>query len=99
MVTNEFLTPNGIYHFTSTTNGTTSVVPADPTLLSFTGTFAGSFHENGPANVPGGEYTNVLNVSGHFSDGTPGTLHQLEHLTINANGDVTVFFSNMGCNS
>jgi hypothetical protein len=94
-VMHEFFDASGGYHLMLTENGTTSFVPTDPTAPTFTGTFNNSTHINGPAQTLGGETTSLLNSTGYWSNGTPGTLHQLEHITTNANGVTTVSFSNL----
>jgi len=89
----------GSYHLTDSVNGTLSFVP-DPILfpgaLSFTGTFHSSDVVNSPLR-PGFTETMLLTVNGHYSDGTHGALHEIFHVTVNANGTVTVEFSGLNC--
>jgi hypothetical protein len=91
----------GSFHQTETWNGTLTFTP-DPTLfpnaLSFTGTFHNSDVVNSPYNA-GYTETSLLTVNGHFSDGSHGTLHELFHVTYNANGTLTVFISGLNCSS
>jgi len=90
----------GIYHLNISQNGTVNFVP-DPTLFpgapSFTGTFHGSEVINSPVVGVKGSVTNLTTVNGFWSDGSHGAFQMIFHLTVNANGTVTVEFSGLNC--
>jgi hypothetical protein len=74
-------------HRTTTTTGTVSFVPKDPSQPSFSGHLAESLSEiTNPRNAV---YTNAENVVVHGSDGSLGKQHILVRHTVNANGTVT----------
>jgi hypothetical protein len=78
---------DGTVHRTTTTTGTVSFVPEDPSQASFSGHLAESRSEiTNPRNAV---VTNAENVVVHGSDGSLGKQHILVHHTVNANGTVT----------
>jgi hypothetical protein len=78
---------DGTVHRTTTTTGTVSFVPNDPSQASFSGHLAESDSEiTNPRNAVD---TNAENVVVHGSDGSLGKQHLLIHTTVNANGTVT----------
>jgi hypothetical protein len=78
---------DGTVHRTTTTTGTVTFVPDDPSQASFSGHLAepSSVIEN-PRNATS---TNAENVVVHGSDGSLGKQHLLIHHTLNANGTLT----------
>jgi len=97
LVTQTNIDARGGYHYMVNQNGTVSFVPDDPTQPTYSGTFHYTDNVNSPAPTLGYENTVVETVNGRFSDGTRGFLQIHEHLTVNANGDTTVFFDNLTC--
>jgi alpha-D-ribose 1-methylphosphonate 5-triphosphate synthase subunit PhnL len=79
---------DGTEHVTVTTTGTVTFVPDDPTQESFTGHLAERSGDN--MNSKNLTITNAGNVLLHGSDGSLGKQHILSHLTVNANGTVTL---------
>jgi hypothetical protein len=78
---------DGTVHMTTTTTGTVTFVPDDPSQASFSGHLAESRSEiTNPNNAI---ETNAENVVVHGSDGSLGKQHILIHTTVNANGTVT----------
>ena len=78
---------DGTVHQTTTTTGTVTFVPDDPSQASFSGHLAESRSEiTNPRNAT---TTNAENVVLHGSDGSLGKQHILIHTTVNANGTVT----------
>jgi hypothetical protein len=78
---------DGTVHRTTTTTGTVTFVPDDPSQASFSGSLAESLSEiTNPRNAVD---TNAENVVVHGSDGSLGKQHILIHTTVNANGTVT----------
>jgi hypothetical protein len=78
---------DGTVHRTTTTTGTVTFVPNDPSQASFSGHLAESDSEiTNPRNAI---ETNAENVIVHGSDGSLGKQHILVHHTVNANGTVT----------
>jgi hypothetical protein len=78
---------DGTFHVTTTTTGTVTFIPEDPSQPSFTGHLAEWFGQN--MNSRNATVTNAENVVLHASDGSLGKQHILFHLTVNANGMVT----------
>jgi hypothetical protein len=78
---------DGTVHRTTTTTGTVTFVPEDPSQASFRGHLAESHSQiTNPRNAV---ETNAENVVVHGSDGSLGKQHILIHHTVNANGTVT----------
>jgi hypothetical protein len=78
---------DGTVRRVTTTRGTVSFVPQDPSQASFSGHLAESDSEiTNPRNAVD---TNAENVVVHGTDGSLGKLHILVHHTVNANGTVT----------
>jgi hypothetical protein len=78
---------DGTVHRTTTTTGTVTFVPEDPSQASFLGHLAESHSQiTNPRNAV---ETNAENVVVHGSDGSLGKQHILIHHTVNANGTVT----------
>jgi hypothetical protein len=78
---------DGTVQRTTTTTGTVSFVPDDPSQASFSGHLAESDSQiTKPRNAI---VTNAENVVVHGSDGSLGKQHILIHQTVNANGTVT----------
>jgi hypothetical protein len=78
---------DGTVQRTTTTTGTVTFVPDDPSQGSFSGHLAESLSEiTNPRNAVD---TNAENVVVHGSDGSLGKQHILIHHTVNANGTVT----------
>jgi hypothetical protein len=78
---------DGTVHRITTTTGTVTFVPNDPSQASFSGHLAGSDKRiTNPRNTID---TNAENVVVHGSDGSLGKQHILIHHTVNADGTVT----------
>jgi hypothetical protein len=100
LVTQTNIDASGGYHYMVNQNGTVSYVPNDLTQPTYSGKFHYTDNFNGPAPTLGYEYTVVETVHGQFSNGTPGSLQIHEHLTVNANGDITANIDNsLTCSS
>ena len=78
---------DGTVHRTTTTTGTVTFVPNDPSQASFSGHLAES--DSQITNPRNAIETNAENVIVHGSDGSLGKQHILVHHTVNANGTVT----------
>ena len=78
---------DGTVQMTTTTTGTVTFVPDDPSQASFSGHLAESKSEI--TNRNNATETNAENVVVHGSDGSLGKQHILSHTTVNANGTVT----------
>jgi hypothetical protein len=80
---------NGTAHGTFTQTGTFALVPLDPTAQSISGHFAiwGGFN----ANADNFETTFTFNISGHYADGTPFSVHAVDHLNTTASGMMNLF--------
>jgi hypothetical protein len=78
---------DGTVHRTTTTTGTVTFIPNDPSQASFSGHLAES--DSQITNPRNAIETNAENVIVHGSDGSLGKQHILTHLTVNANGTVT----------
>jgi hypothetical protein len=78
---------DGTVQMTTTTTGTVTFVPDDPSQASFSGHLAESKSEI--TNRNNAIETNAENVVVHGSDGSLGKQHILIHTTVNANGTVT----------
>jgi hypothetical protein len=83
------------YHITGTFTGTVTVVPQDPSLPTFTGHFATWFGEN--SNQKTFNDTDTFTVILTGSDGSTLKFHETAHITVNANGEVTVEFDKPSC--
>ena len=64
---------------------------ADPSLPSYTGTFAawGGFNQNSDSVVNG---TDIFNIHGTGSDGSTFSVQQSEHFNTRPDGSVNEFF-------
>jgi hypothetical protein len=72
--------------------GTATLTPADPQGVSYSGHFATWFGESSNNKNDVQHDTGTFQLSG--SDGSRVTVHMTDHLSTNANGVVTVGFSN-----
>jgi hypothetical protein len=81
---------NGTFHETSTTTGTFTFVPDVPSQPTYTGHFANWFGQN--VNSRNFTETSTFNIVLRGSDGSRLTVHELTHLTVHADGTVTVEF-------
>jgi hypothetical protein len=89
-----FFTAPGADEFwvTGTGEGTATFTPDDPTGVSASGHFVSWFGESSNNKNDVQHDTNTIHLIG--TDGSRTTVHILDHLTVNANGVVTVSFSN-----
>jgi len=89
-----FFTAPGADEFwvTGTGEGTATFTPDDPNGISASGHFAAWFGESGNNKNDVQHDTNNFQLIG--SDGSRTTVHAVDHLSTNANGVVTVSFSN-----
>jgi hypothetical protein len=78
---------DGTVHRTTTTTGTVTFAPDDPSHASYRGHLAES--DSVITNPRNATETNAENVIVHGSDGSLGKQHILIHHTVNANGTVT----------
>ena len=86
---------NDTFHVTTRQAGTwTAFNAADEMTAS--GHFVNGFSDQGPG-FPKESFTSVLQSTGRSVAGNPVRIHVLQHITINANGDVTSEFANVGC--
>jgi hypothetical protein len=83
------------YHITGTFTGTVTVVPQDPSLPTFTGHFTTWFGEN--SNQKTFNDTDTFTVILTGSDGSTLKFHDTFHVTVNAQGEVTVEFDKPSC--
>jgi len=94
---------NEVFHFTKFTNsdefwvtgtdeGTASFTPMDPSGVSASGHFVSWFGESSNQKNDVQHDTNTFALQG--SDGSRVVVHATDHLSTNANGVVTVNFSN-----
>jgi hypothetical protein len=77
---------------TGTAEGTATLTPDDPSGVSASGHFASWFGESANNKNDVQHDTNTFNLTG--SDGSHVVVHATDHLSTNANGVVTVNFSN-----
>jgi hypothetical protein len=98
---------NDVFHITSFTNGdefwvtgtaegTATFTPDDPSGVSASGHFTSWFGESSNNKNDVQHDTNTFQLIG--TDGSHVTIHMTDHLSTNANGVVTVNFSNFGFN-
>jgi hypothetical protein len=83
---------DGRVHATFTQTGKFVAVPlTDPSLPSYTGTFAtwGGFNQNSDSVVNG---TDTFSVHGTGSDGSTFSVQQMEHFNTRPDGSVNEFF-------
>lgn len=83
------------YHITGTFTGTFTADPQDPSLPTFTGHFTSWFGENSNQKTFNGTSTFTIIATG--SDGSRLRFHDTFHVTVNANGEVTVEFDKPSC--
>jgi len=83
------------YHITGTFTGTVVAVPDDPSLPTYTGHFTTWFGEN--SNAKSFVDTDTFTVIAHGSDGSIIKFHDTFHVTVNAQGQVTVEFDKPHC--
>jgi hypothetical protein len=89
--------PNGDeFWVTGTDEGTATFTPDDPSGVSASGHFTAWFGESGNNKNDVQHDTNTFHLSG--TDGSAITVHEVSHLSTNANGVVTVNFDNMTAN-
>jgi hypothetical protein len=81
---------NGSFHETFTATGTFTFVPDDPSQPTYTGHATFWDGENSNTKTFTATFTGHINVRG--SDGSRITDHFVAHVTVNANGTVTVEF-------
>jgi hypothetical protein len=89
-----FFTAPGADEFwvTGTDEGTATFTPDDPSGVSASGHFASWFGESGNNKNDVQHDTNTFQLNG--TDGSHFVVHAIDHLSTNANGVVTVNFSN-----
>jgi hypothetical protein len=89
-----FFTAPGADEFwaTQTDEGTATFTPDDPGGVSATGHFQAWFGVSGNNRNSVEHDTNNFNLTG--SDGSHIVVHAADHTTLNANGNITVNFSN-----
>jgi len=89
-----FFTAPGADEFwvTGTAEGTATFTPDDPSGVSASGHFAVWFGESSNNKNDVQHDTNTIQLIG--TDGSRTTVHMIDHLSTNANGVVTVSFSN-----
>ena len=76
---------------TGTETGTITLL--DGNNVTYTGHLATWFGSNWNERNQNNTFTFILMLQG--SDGSTITAHEVQHLAVNANGDVTVSFDNM----
>jgi hypothetical protein len=81
---------NGTFHETGTDTGTFTFVPDDPSQPTYTGHFASRFGED--VNSRNFTATSAFRVVLTGSDGSRLTVQELAHVTVHADGTVTVEF-------
>ena len=86
----------GEFHITGTVTGRFEIVPDDPNEPSYTGRFTGWFGAN--QNQKTFVATDIFSVTGKGSDGSRVAFSAVAHVTLNANGEVTVEFEKAHCN-
>jgi hypothetical protein len=90
-VLHETTLANGTAHVTMTAQGTITFVPDNPADPSFSGHFATWFGDN--VNANNGASTSTFNAVLSGTDGSRVGVHDVFHLSTNANG-VTLEFDN-----
>jgi hypothetical protein len=86
-----YFTNGDEFWVTGTGEGTATFTPDDPNGLSASGHFAAWFGESGNNKNDVQHDTNTFQLIG--TDGSRATVHASDHLSTNANGVVTVSFS------
>ena len=92
LVEHETVFADGRVHATFTQAGKFVAVPLnDPSLPSFTGTFAtwGNFNQNSDSVVNG---TDIFSINGTGSDGSKFSVQQNQHFNTRPDGSVNEFF-------
>jgi hypothetical protein len=92
LVEHETVFADGRAHATFTQTGKFVAVPLnDPSLPSYTGTFAtwGGFNQNSDSVVNG---TDIFSINGTGSDGSKFSVQQSEHFNTRPDGSVNEFF-------
>lgn len=87
-----FFTNGDEFWVTGTDEGTATFTPDDPSGVSATGHFASWFGESSNNQNDVQHDTNTFQLTG--TDGSHTVVHATDHLSTNANGVVTVSFSN-----
>jgi hypothetical protein len=87
-----FFTNGDEFWVTGTDEGTATFTPDDPSGVSATGHFTSWFGESSNNQNDVQHDTNTFNLTG--TDGSRAVVHATDHLGTNANGVVTVNFSN-----
>jgi hypothetical protein len=87
-----FFTNGDEFWVTGMDEGTATFTPDDPSGVSATGHFASWFEESSNNKNDVQHDTNTFNLTG--TDGSHTIVHATDHLSTNANGVVTVNFSN-----
>ena len=87
-----YFTNGDEFWVTGTDEGIATFTPANPNGVSASGHFASWFGESSNNKNDVQHDTNTFNLSG--SDGSHVVVHATDHLSTNANGVVTVNFSN-----
>jgi hypothetical protein len=83
------------YHVTGTFTGSVTAVPQDPSLPTFTGHFTTWFGENSNQKSFSSTFTFTVIATG--SDGSTLKFHETAHVSVNAQGEVTVEFDRPSC--
>jgi len=91
-VTHVTALPNGTAHETTTGVGTFTFVPDDPSQPTYTG--RETFWDGENSNSKTFTATSTDHVTAFGSDGSRIRVHVVAHITVNANGTVTVRFEN-----
>ena len=87
-----FFTNGDEFWVTGTAQGTATFIPANPAGVSASGHFTSWFGESSNNKNDVQHDTNTFQLFG--TDGSHVTIHMTDHLSTNANGVVTVSFSN-----
>src|SRR5262245_41106340 len=90
-----FLFTDTTFHITDTLTGTFSTRAAGGEVLA-TGHFVATTHNEGPG-FPTQAFTNVINGTGHATDGSLVNVHILDHFTVTPDGDTVVTFERVDC--
>ena len=83
------------FHVTVRRTGTWTAFNAANEMTA-SGHFVNGFSEQGPG-LPIYAVTDLIQSTGRSVSGDLVRIHVLQHITINANDDVTVAFANVGC--
>jgi hypothetical protein len=87
-----FFTNSDEFWVTGTDEGTATFTPDDPSGVPASGHFASWFGESGNNKNDVQHDTTTIQLNG--TDGSRVVVHMIDHLSTNANGVVTVTFSN-----